>query len=153
MPIVDWTRTQLDYRLPTDGLALRFDYLHIVIFERFILNLKNLEERYSLKQINSAEILYKKMNARDLKNMNLSIMGGLPASEKNYSINEFKKMLDAYKNVKHSDLRENLRDFIRAIIPVAEENKVKMAIHPDDPPIPLFGVPELYQHLKITDIY
>ena len=105
MPIVDWTRTQLDYRLPTDGLALRFDYLHIVIFERFILNLKNLEERYSLKQINSAEILYKKMNARDLKNMNLSIMGGLPASEKNYSINEFKKMLDAYKNVKHSDLR------------------------------------------------
>ena len=82
MPIVDWTRTQLDYRLPTDGLALRFDYLHIVIFERFILNLKNLEERYSLKQINSAEILYKKMNARDLKNMNLSIMGGLPASEK-----------------------------------------------------------------------
>lgn len=148
MPIVDWTRTQLDYRLPTDGLALRFDYLHIVIFERFILNLKNLEERYSLKQINSAEILYKKMNARDLKNMNLSIMGGLPASEKNYSINEFKKMLDAYKNVKHIDLRENLRDFIRAIIPVAEENKVKMAIHPDDPPIPLFGVPRIVSTLE-----
>ena len=80
------------------------------------------------------------MKARDLTNMNLSIMGGLPASEKNYSINEFKKMLDAYKNVKHSDLRENLRDFIKAIIPVAEENKVKMAIHPDDPPIHLFGV-------------
>ena len=61
MPIVDWTRTQLDYRLPTDGLALRFDYLHIVIFERFILNLKNLEDRYSLKLINSTQILYKKM--------------------------------------------------------------------------------------------
>ena len=148
MPIVDWTRTQLDYRLPTDGLALRFDYLHIVIFERFILNLKNLEDRYSLKLINSAEILYKKMNARDLKNMNLSIMGGLPASEKNYSINEFKKMLDAYKNVKHGDLRENLRDFIKAIIPVAEENKVKMAIHPDDPPIPLFGVPRIVSTLE-----
>ena len=61
---------------------------------------------------------------------------------------EFKKMLDAYKNVKHSDLRENLRDFIKAIIPVAEENKVKMAIHPDDPPIPLFGVPRIVSTLE-----
>ena len=70
-------------------------------------------------------------------------MGGLPASETNYSINGFKKMLDAYKGVQHRDLRENLRDFIRAIAPIAEENNVKMAIHPDDPPIPLFGVPRI----------
>jgi mannonate dehydratase len=70
-------------------------------------------------------------------------MGGLPASETNYSISGFKKMLDAYKNIQHKDLRENLRDFIKVIMPVAEENNVKMAIHPDDPPIPLFGVPRI----------
>tara|TARA_B100001250_G_scaffold174862_1_gene150395 strand:+ start:351 stop:1538 length:1188 start_codon:yes stop_codon:yes gene_type:complete len=143
MPIVDWTRTQLDFQLPTEGLALKFNYLQIIIFEMYILKLKNLEKRYSKKQIRDAEILYTKMKTKDLNDMKSSIMGGLPASEKNYSISEFKKMLDAYKNVKHNDLRENLRDFIRAIIPVAEENNVKMAIHPDDPPIPLFGVPRI----------
>ena len=143
MPIVDWTRTQLDFQLPTDGLALKFNYLQIIIFEMFILKLKNLDQRYSGKQINDAEILYKKMRPKDLNNMKFSIMGGLPASETNYSINGFKKMLDSYKSIKHSDLRNNLRDFIRAILPIAEENNIKMAIHPDDPPIPLFGVPRI----------
>ena len=143
MPIVDWTRTQLDFELPTEGLALKFNYLHIIIFEMFILKLKNLEQRYTKKQITDAEILYKKMKTKDLNDLKFAVMGGLPASETNYSISGFKKMLDAYKNIEHSDLRENLRDFIRTIIPVAEENNVKMAIHPDDPPIPLFGVPRI----------
>ena len=143
MPIVDWTRTQLDFKLPTDGLALKFNYLQIIIFEMHILKLKNLDARYSKKQINDAEKLYKKMKPKDINNMKFSIMGGLPASETNYSISGFKKMLDAYKDVQHDHLRENLRDFIKAIIPIAEENNIKMAIHPDDPPMPLFGVPRI----------
>ena len=143
MPIVDWTRTQLDFKLPTDGLALRFNYLQVIIFEMFILKLKDLDQRYSSKQIRNAEILYKKMKSKDLNNMKFSIMGGLPASETHYSINGFKKMLGEYKDIQKKDLRENLRDFIKEIIPVAEENGVKMAIHPDDPPIPLFGVPRI----------
>ena len=151
MPIVDWTRTQLDFRLPTEGLALRFNYLQVIIFERFILKLKDLESRYTFKQIKNAEILYKKMKPKDVNNMKFSIMGGLPASEKNYSINSFKQMLDAYKNVDHDNLRENLIDFLREIIPVAEENNVKMAIHPDDPPIPLFGVPRIVSTLDDYD--
>ena len=151
MPIVDWTRTQLDFKLPTDGLALRFNYLQVIIFERFILKLKDLESRYTFKQIKNAEILYKKMKPKDVNNMKFSIMGGLPASEKNYSINSFKQMLDAYKNVDHDNLRENLIDFLKEIIPVAEENNVKMAIHPDDPPIPLFGVPRIVSTLDDYD--
>jgi len=143
MPIVDWTRTQLDFKLPTDGLALRFNYLQVIIFEMFILKLKDLDQRYGSKQIRNAEILYKKMKSKDLNNMKFSIMGGLPASETHYSINGFKKMLGEYKDIQKKDLRENLRDFIKEIIPVAEENGVKMAIHPDDPPIPLFGVPRI----------
>ena len=151
MPIVDWTRTQLDFKLPTDGLALKFNYLQIIIFERFILKLKDLESRYTSKQIKNAEILYKKMKLKDLNNMKFSIMGGLPASETNYSINSFKQMLDAYKNINHDNLRGNLRDFLKEIIPVAEENNVKMAIHPDDPPIPLFGVPRIVSTLDDYD--
>ena len=148
MPIVDWTRTQLDFKLPSDGLALRFNYLQIIIFEMFILKLKDLDKRYTSKQIKNAEILYKKMRPKDLNNMKFSILGGLPASETNYSISGFKKILDAYKNVQNKDLKENLRDFIRIIMPVAEENNVKMAIHPDDPPIPLFGVPRIVSTLE-----
>lgn len=151
MPIVDWTRTQLDFKLPTDGLALRFNYLQVIIFERFILKLKDLESRYTFKQIKNAEILYKKMKPKDVNNMKFSIMGGLPASETNYSINSFIQMLDAYKNVDHDNLRENLIDFLKEIIPVAEENNVKMAIHPDDPPIPLFGVPRIVSTLDDYD--
>jgi mannonate dehydratase len=148
MPIVDWTRTQLDYRLPTDGLALRFNYLQIIIFEKFILKLKDIEKRYTLKQIKKAELLFKKMKSSDLKNLKIAVMGGLPASEKKYSIEGFKKMLKAYKNITDTDLKENLRDFLREIIPVAEECDVKMALHPDDPPIPLFGVPRIVSNLE-----
>ena len=143
MPIVDWTRTQLNFKLPTDGLALRFDYLQIIIFEKYILKLKDLEKRYKIKEIKKAEHLYKKMSSKDINLMKSAILGGLPASEKKYSIKEFKQMLTAYKNIKSKDLKQNLSDFLKEIVPIAEENNVKMAIHPDDPPIPLFGVPRI----------
>jgi len=148
MPIVDWTRTQLDFKLPTDGLALKFNYLQIIIFEMYILKLNDLEKRYTFKQIKNAEKLFKTMNTNDVKNLKLAVMGGLPASETKYSIHEFKKMLNAYKKVTNEDLKQNLREFIKEIMPVAEENNVKMGIHPDDPPIPLFGVPRIVSTLE-----
>ena len=147
MPIVDWTRTQLDYKLPTDGLALRFNYIQIIIFEKFILKLKNLEKRYKPKELDAAKRLYKIMTQKDLNNLKKSVMGGLPAAEKKYSISEFKKMLISYKDFTDEDLKQNLKEFLKEIIPVAEENNVKMAIHPDDPPIPLFGVPRIVSNL------
>ena len=148
MPIVDWTRTQLDFKLSTDGLALRFNYLHIIIFEKYILKLKNLERRYTSKQIISAEKLFKKMKLKELNDLKYAVMGGLPAAEKKYSIKEFKEMLLAYKDFKDEDLRNNLKYFLKEIIPVAEENKIKMALHPDDPPLPLFGVPRIVSSLE-----
>lgn len=143
MPLIDWTRTQLDYKLPTDGLALRFNYIQFIVFEKYILKLKKLEKRYKYSDLILAEKTYKKLNNKDIKNLKFSIMGGLPAAEKKYNVNEFLKMLNAYKDINKNDLRENLKEFLREIIPVAEENKVKMAIHPDDPPIPLFGLPRI----------
>ncbi len=148
MPIVDWTRTQLDYKLPSDGLALRFYYLHIIIFEAFILKLKNIEERYSLKKIKQAENLFKKMKTKEINNLKLSIMGGLPASEKKYSVNEFKNKIEAYNKLSKKDLQNNLKEFINEIMPVAEECNVKMGIHPDDPPISLFGIPKIVSTLE-----
>ena len=148
MPVVDWTRTQLDFKLQTDGLALRFNFLEIIIFEKFILNLKDIEKRYTSKQIKKAELHYKKMKTSDKDNLKIAVMGGLPASEKKYSIKGFKKMLHAYRNIKAIDLKQNLRDFLSEIIPVAEECNVKMALHPDDPPISLFGIPRIVSNLE-----
>ena len=143
MPIIDWTRTQIDYKLPTDGLALRFSFIHFIIFEKFILKLPELEERYSENLLIKAENEYKIMSERDIDNLKFSIMGGLPASETKYNIDEFKNMLKLYKGVSKSDLQNNFTEFIRAIIPIAEENNIKMALHPDDPPIPLLGLPRI----------
>ena len=143
MPIIDWTRTQIDYKLPTDGLALRFSFIHFIIFEKFILKLPELEERYSENLLIKAENEYKIMSERDIDNLKFSIMGGLPASETKYNIDEFKNMLKLYKGVSKSDLQNNFTEFIREIIPIAEENNIKMALHPDDPPIPLLGLPRI----------
>ena len=108
MPIVDWTRTQLDFELPTEGLALKFNYLHIIIFEMFILKLKNLEQRYSKKQITNAEILYKKMKSKDLNDMKLIVneskhwVCGIPLYHSKCIMNPGLKM-----EMKH--VRENLK--------------------------------------------
>ncbi len=109
IPIVDWTRTQLDFKLPTDGLALRFNYLQIIIFEMYILKLKDLEKRYTKKQIQNAEKIFRSMNSNDIKNLKIAVMGGLPASETKYSVNGFKKMQKSYKAMKNKDIKENLR--------------------------------------------
>ncbi len=148
MPIVDWTRTQLDFKLPTDGLALRFNYLHIIIFEKFILKLSDLDARYTVKELDAAIKLYKRMKKKELDNLKNSVMGGLPAAEQKYSVSEFKKMLFAYKDLGYKDFKQNLRDFLEEIIPIAEEKNIRMAIHPDDPPISLFGVPRIVSNLN-----
>tara|TARA_Y100001935_G_scaffold157762_1_gene129836 strand:- start:16 stop:870 length:855 start_codon:yes stop_codon:yes gene_type:complete len=147
MPIVDWTRTQLDFKLPTDGLALKFNYQHIIIFETFILKLNDVDSRYSSKNIRNAEKIFKKMSKKDIENLKIAVMGGLPASEKKYSINEFKKMIYAYRNFQKKELQENLIEFVKEIMPVAEECKVNMTLHPDDPPVSLFGIPKIVSNL------
>ena len=143
MPVIDWTRTELDFKLSNDALALRFNIIHILIFEKYILKLDNIESRYNDNQIKIAENLYFKSTNEFIKNLKFSILGGLPAAEKKYSISEFKQMISEYKNVNSNELRNNLTYFLKEIIPVAEEEGVKMCIHPDDPPLSLFGLPRI----------
>ena len=147
MPVIDWTRTQFNYKLPTEGFALRFNYLHLIVFEKYILKMKALEKRYSNKLIKKAEKEFKKMSRRDIENLKYAVMGGLPAAEIKYTVSTFNKMLKAYDNIKKNELRKNFSEFLKEIIPVAEENSVKMALHPDDPPIPLFGLPRIVSTL------
>ena len=143
MPIIDWTRTQLDFKMSTDGLALRFGFIQFIIFEKFILKLKNLEKRYDDSLLAEATNQYNVMSNKDLENLKFSVMGGLPAAETQYTIEEFRNMLAAYNDMDKEALRSNFSEFLKEIMPIAEENKIKMALHPDDPPIPLFGLPRI----------
>ena len=143
MPIIDWTRTQLDFKMSTDGLALRFGFIQFLIFEKFILKLKNLEKRYDDSLLAEATNQYNVMSNKDVENLKFSIMGGLPAAETQYTIEEFRNMLEAYRDIDKEALRSNFLEFLREIMPIAEDNNIKMALHPDDPPIPLFGLPRI----------
>ena len=151
MPVIDWTRTELNFRLPSDALALRFDIIHMLIFEKFILQMPNIDKRYSSKQIDKANKLINKLSKNFLFELQNSIMGGLPAAEKKYDIKEFKSMINEFKDLSSDDLKSNLKLFLKEIIPVAEEFNIKMCIHPDDPPMNLFDLPRIVSNEKDLD--
>ncbi|TRZ44498.1 mannonate dehydratase [Robertkochia solimangrovi] len=143
MPVLDWTRTDLDYLLPDGSRALRFDKIRFAVFEIFLLKRTNAEQGYATAEIEAARILFAGMGEDEKQILINNIIAGLPGAEEGYSLQEFNKVLGAYQEVGDAGLRENLYDFLREIVPVAEESGVSLAIHPDDPPFPILGLPRV----------
>ena len=143
MPILDWTRTDLRYVLPDGGWALRFDQDAFAAFDLFILARAGAATEYNDASIARARTYYDNLpqEGRDLLVRN--IIAGLPGSEEAYTLDSLRKMLATYADIDASTLRENLGYFLRAVVPVAEEVGVRLAIHPDDPPRPLLGLPRV----------
>jgi len=143
MPILDWTRTDLRYVLPDGGWALRFDQDAFAAFDLFILARAGAATEYNDASIARARTYYDNLpqEGRDLLVRN--IIAGLPGSEEAYTLDSFRKMLATYADIDAGTLRENLGYFLRAVVPVAEEVGVRLAIHPDDPPRPLLGLPRV----------
>ena len=141
MPVLDWTRTNLDYSLADGASALRFEKLALVAFDVCILNREN--HGYSAEEVDSAKQYFARLNSEDKDQLTRTILAGLPGAEEGYGIPEFREILKSYQEVDDQVLRENLYSFLQEIIPVAEESGVQMAIHPDDPPFPLFGLPRV----------
>ncbi len=143
MPVVDWTRTDLRWRLPSTGFALRFDLTDFAAYDLFILQRPDSEKDYSAERIAAARVRYESMLEKRRDELERTIIAGLPGAEASYSRSDFKALLEQYSGVTSADLRKHLIAFLREVVPVAQELGLRLAIHPDDPPRSLFGLPRV----------
>lgn len=143
MPILDWTRTDLDAPMPDGSTGLRFDFNEFAAFELYILQRKGAEAHYNETQQKKAKAWIDQATEADTKRLIRNIIAGLPGSEESYTVEQFRDVLDTYKYVRDKELRENLYTFLREIAPVAQDAGIRLSIHPDDPPYPILGLPRV----------
>ncbi len=144
MPVIDWTRTDLRYQLPSGVYALRFDQDRFAAFDLFILKRENAQADYCVDEIARAKSTFETMDAAEQAELTQTIIAGLPGRMTDaYSLDDFRAALARYAHMDHDALRANLVAFLARVLPVAEKLDVKLAIHPDDPPWDMFGLPRV----------
>jgi mannonate dehydratase len=143
MAITDWTRTDLEFPMPHGGTALRFDVVEFCAYDVFILERPGAESDHPAERIEAARTRLDAMSDSDKARLERNLIGWVPAREFVFDRASFRRALDLYSDVSADGLRDNLFAFLREIVPVAEEAGVRMAIHPDDPPFALFGLPRI----------
>jgi mannonate dehydratase len=143
MPILDWTRTDLRYVVADGGWALRFDQDAFAAFDLFILARSGAAADYDDAGIARARTYYDNLPQAGRELLVANIIAGLPGSEEAYTLASLREMLATYADIDAGALRENLGYFLRAVVPVAQECGIRLAIHPDDPPRPLLGLPRV----------
>jgi mannonate dehydratase len=143
MAITDWTRTDLHAPMPHGGDALRFDIVDFCAYDVLVLKRRGAEDDHPAERIAEAEKRLARMSESDLARLENNLIGWVPAREFVFDRDSFLRALAVYDDISVEGLRENLFAFLREIVPVAEEVGVRMAIHPDDPSFPIFGLPRV----------
>jgi mannonate dehydratase len=143
MPLLDWTRTDLSYTLPDGSKTLRYERSALTAFEIFILKQAGAEKHYSKEELKKAAHRFSEMSEEGKRQLQKNILAGLPGSEESFTLDRFRQALEVYKRINVHRFRQYLFYFLQEIMPVADECKTKMAIHPDDPPHSILNLPRI----------
>lgn len=144
MPVVDWTRTELDYEIETGATAMRFDHERFAAFDLHVLQRAAAEAEYSAQDRARARAVYEAMSEAEIAEITRIITSALPGSTTEpMTVPGFRDKLAQYTGIDAAKLRQHLIEFLEAVTPAAEARGVKLTLHPDDPPRPLFGLPRI----------
>lgn len=143
MPILDWMRTDISYEMPDKSKALYFEKSAFIAFDLFLLNRPGAESDYNPEQIGKARLRFERMTADEKETLYRNALLGLPGSEERFTEEQILTALKTYEHIDAQKLKQHLFYFLQQVVPVAESCGLQMAIHPDDPPFPLLGLPRV----------
>jgi mannonate dehydratase len=143
MPVLDWTRTDLAYKVAHGGTTMRFDLVDFAVFDLHVLARPAAVEEWSKEIREEAAARFAKMDAATIDRLSHNIGAGLPGATETWSIEQLRRELATYDHIDAGKLRQNFVDFLAEVIPTAEEVGMRLCCHPDDPPFPLLGLPRI----------